>query len=125
MATPVRLRLSRQKGFDLQALSLATNGLPAVNVARPSSWGNPFTIADMGSDERAVDRFRAAVVGPVLDGKQCAPDAHPEIYIGRIIRCAPIDLRGKNLACWCAPDAPCHADVLLEISNRPICEAAP
>jgi hypothetical protein len=26
-------------------------------------------------------------------------------------------LRGKNLACWCALDKPCHADVLLEIAN--------
>ena len=31
---PVRLQISRRKGFDLQALSIATNGLPAVNVAR-------------------------------------------------------------------------------------------
>lgn len=27
-------------------------------------------------------------------------------------------LRGKNLACWCALDQPCHADVLLELANR-------
>jgi hypothetical protein len=34
-------------------------------------------------------------------------------------------LRGKNLACWCPLDQPCHADVLLEIANRPlVCEAA-
>lgn len=26
-------------------------------------------------------------------------------------------LRGKNLACWCKPGQPCHADVLLEIAN--------
>jgi len=26
-------------------------------------------------------------------------------------------LRGKNLACWCALDQPCHADVLLEMAN--------
>lgn len=31
------------------------------------------------------------------------------------------ELRGKNLACWCAlGGTPCHADVLLEIANRPI-----
>lgn len=28
------------------------------------------------------------------------------------------ELRGKNLACWCKPGEPCHADVLLEIANR-------
>jgi hypothetical protein len=28
------------------------------------------------------------------------------------------DLAGQNLACWCALDEPCHADVLLELVNR-------
>lgn len=28
-------------------------------------------------------------------------------------------LRGKNLACWCPLDQPCHADVLLELANAP------
>ncbi len=27
------------------------------------------------------------------------------------------ELRGKDLACWCPLDGPCHADVLLEIAN--------
>jgi hypothetical protein len=26
-------------------------------------------------------------------------------------------LGGKNLACWCPIDQPCHADVLLELAN--------
>ena len=26
------------------------------------------------------------------------------------------ELRGKNLACWCPLDEPCHADVLLELA---------
>lgn len=38
MTAPVRLQLSRKKGFDLQAHSSAVNGLPAVNVARPTMW---------------------------------------------------------------------------------------
>ncbi|MFH1264564.1 MAG: DUF4326 domain-containing protein [Planctomycetota bacterium] len=28
------------------------------------------------------------------------------------------ELRGKDLACFCPPDQPCHADVLLELANR-------
>jgi hypothetical protein len=28
-------------------------------------------------------------------------------------------LRGKDLACWCPLNQPCHADVLLEIANAP------
>ncbi len=27
------------------------------------------------------------------------------------------ELRGKNLACWCPLDQPCHADALLELAN--------
>ena len=27
------------------------------------------------------------------------------------------DLAGKDLACWCPLDQPCHADVLLDIAN--------
>lgn len=34
-------------------------------------------------------------------------------YIARV----KAELAGKNLACWCPLDAPCHADVLLEIAN--------
>jgi len=28
------------------------------------------------------------------------------------------ELRGKDLACWCPLDQPCHADILLEVANR-------
>lgn len=34
------------------------------------------------------------------------------------LRAALPELRGKNLACWCGLDQPCHADVLLELANR-------
>lgn len=116
MTAPVRLQLSRQKGFDLQALSQAANDLPAVNVARPSRWGNPFVIGkDVGSASEAVMAFRSLTASH-------PPHVVP-LYMGRddIVR----DLRGKNLACWCKLGAPCHADVLLELANRPVCEAAP
>jgi hypothetical protein len=29
-----------------------------------------------------------------------------------------VQLRGKNLACYCRIGQPCHADVLLELANR-------
>jgi hypothetical protein len=28
------------------------------------------------------------------------------------------ELKGKNLACWCPLDQPCHADILLEMANK-------
>jgi hypothetical protein len=27
------------------------------------------------------------------------------------------ELAGRDLACWCPLDQPCHADVLLELAN--------
>jgi hypothetical protein len=53
--TPVRLQLSRRKGFDLQAASCATNGLDAVVVARPTKWGNPFVVGKDGTRAECVE----------------------------------------------------------------------
>ena len=92
--TPVRIQLSRHKGFNLQDASRAINGLECVNVARPSKWWNPFTVANTGRID-AVLRYACEVL-PLLPVEE---------------------LRGKNLACWCPPGAPCHGDVLIEIAN--------
>lgn len=115
MTRPTRLRLSRSAGFDLQDHSLSVNGRPAVNVARPSKWGNPFPVGKEGPLGRvAPDNFGAV-------GFFCDMLEDPEI---REIAGYPSDdeirreLRGKNLACWCAHNEPCHADVLLELANK-------
>jgi len=62
MTNPVRLTLSRSAGFDLQALSLATNGLPAVVVARPSKWGNPFVIGEPAGESGEIVAMRKTAV---------------------------------------------------------------
>ncbi len=115
---PVRLQLSRRKGFNLQTLSFAVNGLSAINVARPTRWGNPYKVGGetiFGSSQTAdvvIVRFREWLLESTwLDAAR--------------YRNALPALRGKNLACWCALDAPCHAGVLLELANAPVCEAAP
>jgi len=95
MTAPARIQLSRRRGFNLQQHSHDLNGLAAVNVARPGRWGNPFTVENSGRVD-AVLRF-ACEIAPLL------PVA---------------ELRGKNLACWCAPGASCHADILLDLANK-------
>lgn len=48
------------------------------------------------------------------EGARLACVAMFRIYAERL----PVhELRGKNLACFCPPDALCHADVLLELAN--------
>ncbi len=107
-ASPLRLQLSRRRGFNLQALSQKTNGLPAVNCARPGKHGNPFIIGVYGTASECVEAFRHD-----LEIKLSAPNT------GHYIRqWLDEDLRGRNLACWCPLGQPCHADVLLELANR-------
>lgn len=95
---PMRVQLRRAKGWRMPPNT--------VKVARPSRWGNPFPLSGF-SREEAVRRYR-------LHAEVMAREA-PEWWLD--------ELRGKNLACWCGP-GPCHADVLLELANRPVCEAA-
>ena len=119
MTAPVRLRLSRAKGFDLQAHSLATNGLPAFNVARPSIFGNPFKVGQDGTRAECVDWFDAMLDGMIrITGTDDPEDQaiRQAAIIGTIGK-----LTGKNLACWCALDGkPCHADTLLQLANDPV-----
>jgi hypothetical protein len=54
---------------------------------------------------------------PILDNYSAA--LAYRLYLERYL---PEDfvepLRGRDLACWCHLDQPCHADVLLEVANR-------
>jgi hypothetical protein len=107
--TPVRLQLSRKKGFNLQTHSLAVNGLSAVNVARPSWWGNPYVVSKERTAAMCVQLFKERELQLQSD----APAKHAREME---------KLRGKNLACFCKPGEPCHADFLLELANAPLCE---
>jgi hypothetical protein len=97
---PKRIQMTRRKG------GWRKDHPDAVIVARPSKWGNPFRVGDAGIKTRqdAVDRFKRRF--PFFATS----------YSAEMIR----ELRGKDLACWCPLDQPCHADVLLELANRPI-----
>jgi hypothetical protein len=76
-----------------------------VYVGRPTIWGNRFTAKEEGSATAAVSMFEHDVAK-----FQC-------FHLGDYARwIAP--LRGKNLACFCKLDQPCHADVLLEFANE-------
>lgn len=92
---PVRLTLSRRKGFRLQAASRAINGLAAVTVARPGRWGNPFAIGRDGNQAECVAQYRRWIKQP---GQKALREE------------ARRALKGENLACWCAPGTPCHGD---------------
>jgi hypothetical protein len=124
---PTRIRLLRHKGYRLQEVSLASNGLPAIKVDRTTQWGNPFLVESMGRDA-AVAAFRRLITGDMSDAELrehsgAGPgwkERRAELLRdGTAIRTWLPELRGTNLACWCRLDEPCHADVLLELANTP------
>lgn len=111
----MRLRLSRRKGYSLQAASAQINGLPAVKVDRSTHFGNPFVVGRDGTAAKCVELYQYTLAGYI------AVAQGPEI--AELLRCRHLiettlgSLEGKNLACWCRLDKPCHADVLLRIAN--------
>lgn len=121
--TPKRIQLRRTKGWRMPPNT--------VKVDRSTKWGNPFVANHPGSvverdmkPAAAVAAFRSMVAKeggwfptPLPWPKGKIPAQYTTA--GDVAR----ELRGKNLACWCSLDQPCHADVLLELANAPLrCE---
>lgn len=136
MARPVRIQLRRTKGWRMPPNT--------VKVDRSTVFGNPCTCQrpygcphcpeydweDWGdTPEQAahlrccVDVFRhyveTGLAGePTRTGRLAIAAEGLAGYPLRAKLIARLpELRGKNLACWCPLDQPCHADVLLELAN--------
>jgi hypothetical protein len=76
-------------------------------VSRPSRYGNPFEperLRDPDDHAKAVVLFREWITS---------------VEQAWLLRDARRELRGRDLGCFCPLDRPCHADVLLELVNRP------
>lgn len=73
----------------------------AMYVGRPSKWGNPYKIGLHGSREDVIANYRKMITKRIAD--------NPKVFDLE-------ELRGRDLVCWCHPQ-PCHADVLLELTN--------
>ena len=89
------MQLSRKKGWRMPPNT--------VKIDRSTRWGNPFRIEPGRDAQQAQAQYREWLAKDP-EGRALAQAAREE-------------LRGKNLACWCKPDAPCHGDVLLQVSN--------
>lgn len=96
LTKPQRIQLRRTKGWRMPPNT--------VKVDRSTKWGNPFRGQ---SAEVLVERYRREHIGGLSPAARKA-----------FLREVDAELRGKNLACWCTPGRPCHADFLLEIVNR-------
>jgi len=106
--TPTRVQLSRKKGWRMPPNT--------VKVDRATKWGNPFVVGAHGTRAECVDLFHKLLAGYICISNGPAMEEQ-ETYL-KMVRASRDELRGKNLACWCPPDQPCHADVLLKLKHR-------
>lgn len=110
-----------------------------VYVGRPTIWGNPFPVNDFLQNDllyllgtrddtktmvKKVNaiRKRNGVYLTLMDSLTMYETMVKYCYLDKSRdnqwRIDINKLRGKNLACWCPLDQPCHADILLEIANK-------
>ena len=139
MTVPERVQLSRRKGWRMPENT--------VSVARPGPFGNPYRVVFdelwNGGRINALTGEPMVMNGPwwtqmpKADGSESTggfwfrtrAEAMAQavalfrlrveaLNIGKPVLARLPELRGKNLACWCPLDQPCHADVLLDLANR-------
>lgn len=111
MSEPKRIQRKRTKGWRMPE--------GAVYVGRPGKWGNPFTVGGAWVERSEavamyrdlIERIASGTTEPWMQDDRSVWNRYIKTYIRD-------ELAGKDLACWCPLDQPCHADVLLEIANR-------
>lgn len=103
---PKRIQMTRQAPWrkdnpDAVIVARKGNG-PAFDVIL-GRYGNPYKVTEdtQAGRREAVDLFIRWI-------KKQNPS---------LIAIMRADPRGKDLACWCPLDQPCHADVLLKLAN--------
>lgn len=109
--TPKRVQMTRQRPWRA--------GNPdAVIVARPSKWGNPWRVVPTDHGYGVLNPRGSMTAHYDLPRVEAIRMA---VTLFREFKGYALDdlktLAGRDLACWCPLDQPCHADVLLELAN--------
>ena len=99
----------------------------AVYTGRPTKYGNPFRLDPHGRIIYLSTQARGWMPWSITGGyhTQHVIDLYEQWIRGELsseVDLPPIpdykELAGKDLACWCDLDQPCHADVLLRLANQ-------
>lgn len=85
--------MKRMKVLNKYRDRIATN---AVNIMRPSKWGNPFVIGVDGTRQEVIDKYEMWIA--------TQPKLLKSLH----------ELKGRDLVCCCKP-LNCHGDVLLRL----------
>jgi hypothetical protein len=126
---PKRIQRRRTKGWRMPE--------GAVYVGRPTKWGNPWRIvpvrdhwfpwgdaADVIHEktDSSIGRFERITRVLGTGAPYWACHAYRRDLTEELRAAARRELAGRDLACWCPLDQPCHADVLLELANGAKCD---
>lgn len=121
VTAPRRIQLSRAKGWRIPANT--------VKVDRSTRFGNQYDTRYWGVETALLlfgntmrGYWDPSVLADRSDFDMRIALAGHDLILARLRPHHPVEaiksaLRGKNLACWCRPDAKCHADILLAIAN--------
>lgn len=85
-----------------------------IDVSYPGMWGNPFIVGVHGTDKECVEMFENLMAGFLCTTQDNWIDQRISYFY--MIKHLGL-LAGKDLACVCPLDKPCHADVLLKLAN--------
>lgn len=120
---PVRIQRQRKKGWKMPPNT--------VYVGRGSKWGNPFKPRELTprSRRKAASLYRSWINGRLTGARmlktfKATSPCDLVAWMAHMVMARTFlikdlhELKGKNLACWCPADQPCHADVLLELANK-------
>ena len=104
MTIPIRIQRKRKKGWRMPPNT--------VYVGRPTKWGNPWGAKGVYwfTPKQLTDVYRRWVTELTPDDCMYGPPPTQESIKN--------ELGGKNLACWCPLNQPCHADVLLAEATK-------
>ena len=127
-----RIQRKRTKGWKMPKNT--------IYVGRPTKWGNPFELqGDMiycDASHRRLYLSKWILWEDKLYNKTDGLKRICELYEQWINNDLPEwnyqnhhivkpfnnfdlnELKGKNLACWCPLDKPCHADILIKLLNN-------
>lgn len=101
---PKRIQRKRVKGWRMPENT--------VYIGRPSKFGNPAVVGKIFEGEIIVDAEQA---------KEKFRDIYERGTWINYRLPSPSDIQkllaGKDVACFCPIDGPCHGDVLLDIAN--------
>lgn len=125
---PQRIQRKRTKGWRMPENTVYV-GRHNDGEFNLGEFGNPFRVGGLykiGTGKTGGFTYLRCLDESYNDGSfiKVRDNAHAVELYKQYLSIYPLKkekldkLKGKNLACWCSLNEPCHADILLKIANN-------